>query len=237
MRTDEQVRMESQAHLLKECTLERVGVGGSRRNCYKLGDSGYCVKFYKPPEECVPGKMKKSIIADIAKRRFDRKRNSSAMEVDYYFSHWLKMPPEVTEKLLPHVELVEHPQWGYGILETYYTNPDGTAIIPFQNELRRQKDHMETKREIYRQVRNLLRVLIREAAYFFEPGNFHTLLRADGGVETKIVDFEPTAKTLIPLERWFPAFRRFKLRRKAIRYLRSMREDFGVDIEAETDIG
>ena len=227
----------SQAHLLDECTFERVGLGGSRRNCYKLGDSGYCVKFYKPPEDCVPGKMKRSIVKDIRRRRFDKRLNSSALEVEYYWNHWRKMPSDVTEKLLPHVELVSHPQWGYGILETYYTNPDGTAIIPFQDELLRQRDHMETKREIYRQARDLLRALIREAAFFFEPGNFHTLLKPDGGVETKIVDFEPTAKTLIPLERWFPWYRRMKLRRKAVRYLRSMREDFGVDIQVETDIG
>lgn len=227
---------ESFARLLDTCPLVEVG-RGTRRVCYRLGESGYCVKFYKPPAECVPGRMKRSIARDIASRRFDRARNSSAMEVDYYWSHWRRMPGDVTRHLLPHVELVSHPEWGYGILETYFTNPDGTAVRPYQAELRPGRRDDATRREIYRQARDLLRALIREAAFFFEPGNFHTRFTASGGVETWIVDFEPTTKTWLHLERWLPACRRLKLRRKAVRYLRSMREDFGVDIAVETEIG
>lgn len=229
--------MTSMAHLLETEPLVRVGTGGSRRNCYRLGESGYCVKFYKPPEECAPGAMKRSIARDIERRRFDRRRNSSAMEVDFYRSHWLKMPREVTEKLPPHVELVERKGWGYGILETYYANPDGTAIVPYQNEIRRQKDNPGIKREIYRQARDLLLVLVREAAYFFEPGNFHVRLLPDGGIETRIVDFEPDPKTFVPLERWFPWYRRLILRRKAKRYLAFLREHYGIDVVVETEIG
>lgn len=229
--------MTSMAHLLASEPLVRVGEGGSRRNCYRLGESGYCVKFYKPQDECAAGGMKGSIARDIERRRFDRKRNSSAMEVDYYHSHWLRMPDEVVSRLLPHVELVEHPEWGYGILETYLCNPDGTAVIPYQNEIRRQRERPDVKREIYRQARDLLLVLIREAAYFYEPGNFHTLFRPDGGIETRIVDFEPCAKTFLQPERWIPQYRRAKLRRKSRRYLAFLREHYSIDVDVETEIG
>ena len=50
--------MTSMVHLLASEPLVRVGEGGSRRNCYRLGESGYCVKFYKPQEECAAGGMK-----------------------------------------------------------------------------------------------------------------------------------------------------------------------------------
>jgi len=50
----------------------------------------------------------------------------------------------------------------------------------------------------------------------------------DGSVDLKIVDFEPSSKTLIPVEAVWPWFRRRKLARKADRYLRHIREKYGV---------
>lgn len=213
-------------HLLREQPWERVGWGGTRRNCYKLGDSGYCVKFYKPPESCVPGKMKKSIRRDIGWRRFNKSRNSSSQEVHLYncLRHQL---PEAVRNCLPIVcERVFHPEYGWGVLETYYTNPDGTAIIPYEFEIARQTP--VNKRIIYDQAKALLEKLIDLSATFYEPGNFHTLIHPDGGIETKIIDFEPESKMLIPLEAVWPWFRRQKLRRKAQRYLKHIRETYGI---------
>lgn len=75
--------------------------------------------------------------------------------------------------LPPVCERVFHPEYGWGVLETYYTNPDG-------------------------------------------------------GIETKIIDFEPESKMAIPLEAIWPWFRRMKLRRKAKRYLKHIRETYGI---------
>ena len=107
-------------HLLKEEPWELVG-SGSRRNCYKLGDSGFCVKFYKPPEECVPGRMKKSIRRDIGWRRFNKSRNSSSREVHLYNTLRHKMPETIRKCLPPVCERVFHPEYGWGVLETYYS--------------------------------------------------------------------------------------------------------------------
>lgn len=211
--------------------LEEVG-RGTRRVAYKLGDTGFCVKFYRPPQE----KMKKAVRRDVGWRRFNKYRNSCSEEVHVFNSFRHDMPPEI-RAIMPEVcERVFHPEWGWGILETFYTNPDGTPIIPYDKELRRQTDP-EIKREIYRQARDTLLALIRVAAPFHEPGNLHVLFSKDGRLQLRLVDFEPESKTAIPLEAFWPWFRRRKLRRKATRFLEYIREHFNIDIPIETDIG
>lgn len=212
--------------LVKEVKIERVGFGGTRRNCYKLGDSGLCVKFYKPPEDCVKGKMKDSIRREIRARRFNKYRNICSREVDLYNRLRHDMPEEVRMKMPPVCKRVFHPKMGWGVLETYYVNPDGEAIIPYEFEIARQTP--ENREIIYAQAKNLLDVLIKNSAHFYEPGNFHTLIMPDGTIETKLVDFEPAAKTLIQLEAIWPWYRRRKLRRKANRYLKHIRETYGI---------
>lgn len=222
-------------HLLWENELTPIG-RGSRRQAYKIGDTGFCAKFYLPPEECTPEKMKKSIRNEISRRRFSRLSNSSSQEVYIFgkFRHY--MPEDIRSRLPPVCERVYHPQWGWGVLETYYTNPDGTAIIPYRREMERRKDKAG-KMEIYRQARDILSEMIAVSALFHEPGNFHVLNGADGSITLKLIDFEPDPKTLIPLEAMFPFVRRAKLRRKARRFLAELREKHGLDIPVETEIG
>ena len=214
-------------HLIWEEPWERVGYGGTRRNCYKLGDSGFCVKFYKPPEECVAGKMKKSIRRDIGWRRFNKSRNSSSCEVGAYNRLRHSMPPEIRAALPEVCERVCHPKFGWGILETYYANPNGDAIIPYEWEIKRQTSE-SVKTEIYRQARKMLDILIDHAAMFYEPGNFHPRFLPTGRIELRIVDFEVESKMLIPLELIWPWYRRRKLARKAERYLKHIREAYRV---------
>ena len=214
-------------HLLREQPWERVGWGGTRRACYKLGDSGFCVKFYKPEELYDAERMKPSIRREIKRRRFDVRRNSSALEVAVYENFWMRQPAAIREKLPPVVERVFDEKLGWGILETYYTNPDGTAIIPYEFEIARQKS-MDRRCEIYDQAKAFLEKLAKVAAPFYEPGNFHTLIRPDGGIETKLIDFEPISKMAIPLVKFCPWLRRLTIRRKARHYLKHIRETYGI---------
>lgn len=218
-------------HLLREQPWERVGYGGSRRVCYKLGDSGFCVKFYKPEELCETEQKRKKKCAviqrEIRARRFDVRRNSSSQEVEAYEKFWMRQSAAIRAKLPPVVERVYDEKLGWGILETYYTNPDGTAIIPYENEIARQPSP-ERRREIYDQAKAFLEELARVAAPFYEPGNFHTLIRPDGGIETKLIDFEPVSKVAIPLVKFCPWLRRLTLRRKARHYLKHIREKYGI---------
>lgn len=219
------------AHLLREQPWERVGLGGTRRVCYKLGASGFCVKFYKPEELCEVEQRRKKKCAgiqrEIRSRRFNVRRNSSSLEVAVYENFWMKQSPAIRSRLPPVVERVFDEKLGWGILETYYTNPDGTAIIPYEFEIERQSE--ANRLEIYRQAKEFLGELAQIAAPFYEPGNFHTLIRPDGGgFETKLVDFEPISKMVIPLVKFCPWFRRLTIRRKTRKYLRYIREKYGI---------
>ena len=214
------------AHLLDEHPLERVGWGGTRRCCYRIGNTGFCVKFYKPEELYDRERMKPSIRRDILRRRFSFERNSSSAEVSSYECFWMKQSEDIRSKLLPVVERVFYPKYGWGILETYYTNPDGTAIIPYEFEIARQTP--ENQEVIYAQAKRLLDTLVSVGAPFYEPGNFHVLVGADGALSLRIVDFEPESKMLIPLESIWPWYRRLKLARKARRYLAHIRARYGV---------
>lgn len=218
-------------HLLFEHPLIEVG-RGTRRVAYKLGDTGFCVKFYRPPEE----KLKRSVRRDVGWRRFNKYRNSCSEEVHVFNIFRHDMPQFIRERMPEICERVYHPKWGWGILETYYTNPDDTAIIPYDKELRRQTDQ-ETKREIYRQARDILMTLIELAAPFHEPGNLHVLFSKDGKIQLRFVDFEPESKNAIPLEFFWPSLRRRKLRRKSTRFLEYIRRHFNIDIDVETEIG
>lgn len=213
-------------HLLKEEPWELVG-SGSRRNCYKLGDSGFCVKFYKAPGNCEKGKMKRSVRREIAVRRLNKLQNSCSREVHLYNSLRHSLPEQVRQALPEVCERVYHPTLGWGILETYCTNPDGTAIIPYEFEIKRQRREA-VRAEIYRQAREMLNILIENSATFYEPGNLHPQFMPDGSVRLRIVDFEAESKMTIPLEVFWPWYRRHKLRRKAARYLLHVREAYGV---------
>ena len=209
---------------------------GSRRQAYRVGDTGYCVKFYLPPEACTPGRMKRSIRREIQWRRFSRFCNSSSQEVYVYGRFRHTMPEAVRACLPPVCERVFHHKYGWGVLETLYLNPDGSAVIPCRREISRQKDP-QMRAFIYTKVRDLLNVLIAHAAHFHEPGNFHVLLSSDGSAEIRMIDFEPDSKTLIPIESYLACWRRMKLRRKSRRFLAELRARYDIPVEVETEIG
>ncbi|MBQ8124324.1 MAG: hypothetical protein IJ173_00410 [Kiritimatiellae bacterium] len=207
---------------------ELVEIGrGTRRIAYRVGDTGYCAKFYYPKEQCIEAlKMQKSIQRDVRWRRFNKARNSSSREVYVYNLFRHSMPPDIRARMPEVCERVYHETWGWGVIETYYTNPDGTAILPYENEMARQTP--ANREVIYDQAVDFLQAIIAAGALFYEPGNFHVLLRPDGGIELKLIDFEPESKTAIPLEMYCAWFRRRKLIRKSRRYLAHIRESFGI---------
>ena len=209
---------------------------GSRRQAYRIGDTGFCAKFYLPPEDCMPGKMERSIRREIKWRRFSRFCNSSSQEVYIYGKMRHAMPDWVRACMPPVCERVFHHKYGWGVLETLYLNPDGSAVVCCRREIARQQDE-QAKAFIYTKVRDLLNELIARAARFHEPGNFHVLNRPDGSLELKMIDFEPDSKTLIPIESYLACWRRMKLRRKAKRFLAQLRSKYGIKVDVETEIG
>lgn len=207
---------------------ELVEVGrGTRRVAYRVGDTGYCVKFYYPQEQCIEAlKMQKSIQRDVKWRRFNKYRNASSQEVYVYDRYRHTMPDYVRARMPAACGRVFHPVWGWGVIETYYTNPDGTAILPYEDEIKRQTPAMRAL--IYAQAVEMLDCIIAAGAHFYEPGNFHVLIRPDGIPELKLIDFEPESKTAFPVEALSRTLRRRKLARKAKRYLAHLRRRYGI---------
>lgn len=207
---------------------ELVEIGrGTRRIAYRVGDTGYCAKFYYPKEQCIKAlKMQKSIQRDVKWRRFNKARNSSSREVYVYNLFRHSMPPDIRARLPEVCERVYHETWGWGVIETYYTNPDGTAILPYHREIARQTPAVRER--IYALARDALEKIIAAGALFYEPGNLHVLIRPDGAIELKLIDFEPESKTAIPLEMYFTCFRRHKLTRKARRFLARLRAKYNI---------
>ena len=213
-------------HLIFENELVEIG-RGTRRVAYRVGDTGYCVKFYYPVEQCSSArKMQRSIQRDVKWRRFNKARNSSSREVYVYNLYRHTMPPEIRARLPEVCERVYHEKWGWGVIETFYTNPDGTAIQPYHREIARQTPPVRER--IYALAKDTLERIVAAGALFYEPGNLHVLVKPDGALELKLIDFEPESKTAIPLEMYFACFRRRKLTRKARRFLAHLRAKYGI---------
>ena len=76
----------------------------------------------------MPGKMERSIRREIKWRRFSRFCNSSSQEVYIYGKMRHAMPDWVRACMPPVCERVFHHKYGWGVLETLYLNPDGSAV-------------------------------------------------------------------------------------------------------------
>lgn len=210
--------------------LELIGEG-SRRACYRLGKTGLCVKFYRRPEDCVAPKMKPSVIRELRRRRFNRRANVCAQEVDLLARLGPKLPPVVREMLPETMELVKHPLWGWGSVQPYLTNPDGSTIIPAELEMWHHAQERDFVLRMYRCVRDCLDLIVPSALPFYEASNLFVWWQADGSMKLKIIDFEPTSKTLISPERFCPWLRRRMMRRKADDYLAYLRMAFKIKEE------
>ena len=226
-RTRRRARVSPHEHLVFEHPLVEIG-HGSRRVCYRIGDTGFCAKFYKRPEDCTRDKMKPSVRRDISRRRFNKVKNSCSQEVLVWEKFRHTMPEEIRSAMPQIMERVFHPVWGWGVLETFFQNPDGRPILPVEWEMDRPgNEHLV--RSAYRQMEHYLELLIAHSAPFYEASNFFAWLQPDGTVKLRIVDFEPDSKTLFPIEAVWPWFRRRKLRRDAGRYLLHWRRKYNLD--------
>ena len=64
--------------------------------------------------------------------------------------------------------------------------------------------------------------LASAAVRFYDPPNVLVQWTGPDTFRLRIADFEPEARTLIALDRWFDVFSRFKCRRRYGRFLRTL---------------
>ena len=220
-------RLSPHEHLLRRNELVEIG-RGARRVCYRIGDTGFCVKFLREPSDGqsvrkVGWRFRRMLMSG----RFDRRLNVNCLEADAMNRYRREAGPLVSAAFPETVEVVFDERRGYGVLMSYLRNADGTTIIRAEYEMAKRKDSRFTT-ACYRQLAALFEELIAASAPFFEPANVQVQFLSDGTFRLRLIDFEPVDKKLVPLAEWLPLVRRMNLRRKTGLYLENLRKKHGI---------
>ena len=188
---------------------------GSRRVCFRLLDSQFCVKRYRDD-----GDVGDTVRKERERCRFDRRRNTCAQEYDYIRSLETMLPPEVFAVFPEKMELKEDPVHGWYLVESIVLNGDGSMPERFSRTCRAA--NAEMRRRLLAAFRNLAHAFEAAAVRFYDPQNVLVQWKGkpfEGDFRLRIVDFEPASRAFLPIDLVCPAFRRMKLRRRVGRYL------------------
>ena len=219
-------RLSPHEHLLREHELVEIGQG-ARRICYRIGDTGFCVKFLREPQDDRSGRKIGWRFRRMLKNgRFDRRQNVNCLEAEAMNRYRQSAGPIVSAAFPETVEVVFDERRGYGVLMSYLTNADGSRIIRAEYEMEKRRDPVFAD-ACCRQIAALFEELIAASAPFFEPANVQVQFLSDGSFRLRLIDFEPVDKKLVPLAEWLPLVRRVNLRHKAELYLETLREKYG----------
>lgn len=215
------------AKLLHSHPLIELGQG-ARRVCYRIGDTGFCVKFMRDPADTRSGrKLGWRFRLALKSDRFSRQRNINCLEAEAMEKYRQLAGPAVAAALPEVVEVVFDERRGYGVLMSLLTNDDGTPVISADYEMAKRRDPVFV-RSCLEQIKAILDELIACSAPFFEPDNFEAQVAGDGSVRIRMIDFEPCDKKFLPVAELLPTVRRMNLRRKAKEYLRRTAEKFDI---------
>ncbi len=220
-------RLSPHEHLLREHELVEIG-RGARRVCYRIGETGFCVKFLREPSD---GQSERKIgwrfHLMLKVGRFDRRMNVNCLEAEAMNRYRREAGSLVAAAFPETVEVVFDERRGYGVLMSCLTNADGSRIIRAEYEMAKRRDpHFADA--CCRQLASLFEELIASSAPFFEPANVQVQFQSDGTFRLRLIDFEPIDKKLVPLAEWLPLARRINLRRKTDRYLEGLRKKYGI---------
>ena len=220
--------------LLKGGELERLGMG-SRRACYSLPGRRLCVKCYRSDAEIAEGKrpghqpfkpLPASVVREIHRFRFDRKRNTCCLEYEYWKELRGRLPQDLANVFPTTMEMILLPSRGWCVVEELVSNADGTPANLFFREFYRASSSMRAALSVA--LDGLVGNLVRFAVKIYDPQNLLAQKRADGSFDIRIADFEPMSRTFIDIDGLLPAIVRMKLRRRFMRY----RKMFGIYGEA-----
>ena len=220
-------RLSPHEHLLRGHELVEIG-RGARRVCYRIGETGFCVKFLREPADGQSGRKVGWRFRQMLKNgRFNRRLNVNCLEADAMNKYRQEAGPLVASAFPETVEVVFDERRGYGVLMSCLTNADGSRVIRAEYEMAKRRDPAFAA-DCCRRLAALFEELIAAAAPFFEPANVQVQFRVDGTFRLRLIDFEPVDKKLVPITEWLPLARRLNLRRKADRYLDGLRRKHGV---------
>ena len=222
--------------LLKSGALTRLGMG-TRRVCYALPGGTFCMKCYRSDDEIAEGinnyggeikPLRSSVVREIRRNRFSEKKNTSCIEWRYHQEILATMPKKIKEVFPEHVERICLPTYGWCLVETAIVNFDGTTARPVVDELIRLSSQTKSPAciakagELLKALPSFFDMLADATVRFYDPPNVIVQWIGPESFRLRIADFEPKARTVIALDRWFDFCARFKCRRRSRRFLRSL---------------
>lgn len=210
--------------LFREGRMERLGMG-SRRACYKIPGSAFCVKCYRSDEEIEEGrcggsiKLSSSVVREIKWARFSKRRNTSCQEFRYWQKLRNKLPKELFALFPQRMELVCSSSRGWCVVEELVENYDGTKVQSFAQEYRAAGE--SGKQALLVALNGAIEGLLKFAVKLYDPQNIVVHWTSSETFSLRVLDFEPVTRCLIPLDSMVPVLVREKTKRRFKRYLRN----------------
>lgn len=186
---------------------------GSRRECREIPGTGLCLKCYRNAAE-----TSGTVAREIRRCRHDARRNTCCQEYRYYCELRSRLPDYVFAAFPETLGQVYLPTRGWALVESVVRNADGGESIRFSRTYR-AADRAE-KAELLHAFWLLVGAFAAYGVRFYDPQNIVVQRDADAGFRLRVVDFEPAARTLVPVDSVFPGLVRGKVLRRAARYLR-----------------
>lgn len=222
--------------LFREGKMERLGMG-SRRACYRIPGTKFCVKCYRSDQEILEGKIQGrsvkplplSVIREIKKNRFNEKNNTGCQEYRYWKKLRDELPSEIFEVFPQTMECVFVPSRGWCLVEELIVNHDGSAPQSVH------KNFLEPPSLFQKEVESAFRILVNRLAEcrvrLYDPSNV-MIQKSNGGFNLRLADLEPANRNLIPLDSVFPWLIGGRVRRRAERFL-AFTKDFRTKRQAD----
>ena len=210
--------------LFREGKMERIGMG-SRRVCFKIPGTKFCVKCYRSDDEIKEGKyeglvaLAPSVVREITKARFDEKSNTSCQEYRYWKRLKERLPPEIFAVFPQKMECVLVPARGWCLVEERLENFGGSEPEDFRSEYF-AADDIGKKRLLSAFLRLIDQFRIY-AVRFYDPQNLLVQRISEDDFVLRIVDFEPATRCFLPVDSMIPSFVRMKTMRRARRWLKT----------------
>lgn len=188
---------------------------GSRRECHAIPGTSLCLKCYRD-EASAPNA---TVAREIRRYRHDERRNACCREYRYWQKLKSALPPYVFAAFPGTMEQILLPNRGWAVMETSVQNADGTPCERFSLAYRAADD--ATKAKLLKEFWLLVGAFAAYAVRFYDTQNIVVQRLDNGRFRLRVVDFEPAARTLIPIDSLCPAIVRGKVIRRAKRYLAS----------------
>ena len=217
--------------MLAEGIMKPIGEG-MRRVCWRIPGYGMCLKAYRKDDEILAaGKLdgvRRSVAREVRRYRHDEVHNTSCREWYYHQELRATLPKELLAIFPERVERIYLPAYGWCLAETELVNFDGSPVRQVTEEIIRVGTAGTPYADIgrFRALRKALppffAALASAAVRFYDPPNVLVQWTGPDTFRLRIADFEPEARTLIALDRWFDVFARLKCRRRYGRFLRTL---------------